>query len=227
MNYTPDEIMQYVVEEDVKFIRLAFCDIFGTQKNIAIMPDGLPAALADGVLIDASPITGFDGEMILKPDTATLMELPWRPQHGRVVHFFCDVCDAGGKPIETDPRTMLKDKLSNAVVGLEQTFYLMKLDDNGDLWLVRKGIAQTADGVYMTRSDENGNHFGDGSFDKETKCGIGYTLMQRKIDRFAYIDISGEKPQRMLICNINENDVQYVFYYEAEANVEHVLWTRS
>ena len=103
----------------------------------------------------------------------------------------------------------------------------VELDDNGDLWLVRQGIAQTADGVYMTRSDENGNHFGDGSFDKETKCGIGYTLMQRKIDRFAYADLSGEKPIRMLICNINENDVQYVFYYEAEANVEHVIWTRS
>ena len=28
MNYTPDEIMQYISEEDVKFIRLAFCDVF-------------------------------------------------------------------------------------------------------------------------------------------------------------------------------------------------------
>ena len=39
MSYTPDEIMQYIEEEDVKFIRLAFCDVFGKQKNISIMPD--------------------------------------------------------------------------------------------------------------------------------------------------------------------------------------------
>ena len=29
MNYTPDEVMQYILEEDVKFIRMAFCDIYG------------------------------------------------------------------------------------------------------------------------------------------------------------------------------------------------------
>ena len=37
MKYTVDEVMQFVQEEDVKFIRLAFCDVFGRQKNISIM----------------------------------------------------------------------------------------------------------------------------------------------------------------------------------------------
>ena len=27
MKYTPQEVMQYIEEEDVKFIRLAFCDV--------------------------------------------------------------------------------------------------------------------------------------------------------------------------------------------------------
>ena len=31
-----EDILSYVGENDVKFIRLAFCDIFGVQKNIAI-----------------------------------------------------------------------------------------------------------------------------------------------------------------------------------------------
>ena len=35
---TIDEILNFVEENDVKFIRLAFCDIFGNQKNISIMP---------------------------------------------------------------------------------------------------------------------------------------------------------------------------------------------
>ena len=37
MNYTPDEVMEYISEEDVKFVRMAFCDIFGRQRNVAIM----------------------------------------------------------------------------------------------------------------------------------------------------------------------------------------------
>ena len=43
MNYSKEEVLQYVREDDVKFIRLAFCDVFGRQKNISIMPDELPA----------------------------------------------------------------------------------------------------------------------------------------------------------------------------------------
>lgn len=41
MNTTADDVLQFVRENDVKFIRLAFCDPFGTQKNMAILPDEL------------------------------------------------------------------------------------------------------------------------------------------------------------------------------------------
>ena len=34
MKYSKEEVLQYVNEDDVKFIRLAFCDVFGKQKNI-------------------------------------------------------------------------------------------------------------------------------------------------------------------------------------------------
>ena len=46
MKYSKEEVMQYVREEDVKFIRLAFCDVFGRQKNISIMAEELPRAFA-------------------------------------------------------------------------------------------------------------------------------------------------------------------------------------
>ena len=36
MKYSKEEVLQYMQEEDVKFIRLAFCDVFGKQKNISI-----------------------------------------------------------------------------------------------------------------------------------------------------------------------------------------------
>ena len=93
MGYTPNDVLQYVQEEDVKFIRLAFCDVFGKQKNISIMPGELPRAFADGIAIDSSAVAGFGGEvfsdLLLFPDPATISLLPWRPEHGRVVRMFC------------------------------------------------------------------------------------------------------------------------------------------
>ena len=56
-------MLQYVNEEDVKFIRLAFCDVFGKQKNISIMPGELKKAFEYGIAIDASVICGFGGEV--------------------------------------------------------------------------------------------------------------------------------------------------------------------
>ena len=44
MNKAPKEILNFVEENDVKFIRLTFTDIYGNLKNIAIMPGELPRA---------------------------------------------------------------------------------------------------------------------------------------------------------------------------------------
>ena len=57
--YSYDEVMTFVEEEDVKFIRLAFCDIHGRQKNISIMPSELKRAFTYGVSFDASAVAGF------------------------------------------------------------------------------------------------------------------------------------------------------------------------
>ena len=41
MFYSSDEVLQYVRENDVKFIRLAFCDICGTLKISQSCPASL------------------------------------------------------------------------------------------------------------------------------------------------------------------------------------------
>ena len=141
MKYSKEEVMQYVKEEDVKFIRLAFCDVFGKQKNISIMPDELPRAFEYGIAFDASAIAGFGDEarsdLFLHPDPETLMWLPWRPEHGKVVRMFCSITYPDGKPFECDTRTLLKNAVKDAAdagytfyFGAEQEFYLFKLDDN-------------------------------------------------------------------------------------------------
>lgn len=143
MKYSKEEVMQYVQEEDVKFIRLAFCDVFGKQKNISIMPAELPRAFECGIAIDASAITGFGDEnhsdLFLHPDADTLMPLPWRPEHGSVVRMFCSITHPDGKVFECDTRSILKKAIQDAqnaglcfFFGSELEFYLFKLDDNGN-----------------------------------------------------------------------------------------------
>ena len=38
MDNTISEVLSFVEENDVKFIRLTFCDLFGVPKNVSIMP---------------------------------------------------------------------------------------------------------------------------------------------------------------------------------------------
>lgn len=143
MKYSVQEVMQYVLEEDVKFIRLAFCDVFGKQKNISIMPQELPRAFEYGIAVDASAIKGFGDEahsdLLLHPDGDTLMPLPWRPEHGRVVRMFCSITYPDGRPFECDSRWILKKAIEDAendgfsfYFGAEQEFYLFNLDDKGN-----------------------------------------------------------------------------------------------
>lgn len=143
MNYSKEEVLQYVAEEDVKFIRLAFCDVFGNQKNISIMPEELERAFAHGIAFDASAIKGFGDEahsdLFLHPEPDTLTPLPWRPEHGRVVRMFCNITYPDGTPFECDTRTLLKNAIREAEAagytfyfGAEQEFYLFELDENNE-----------------------------------------------------------------------------------------------
>ena len=143
MNYTPQEVIQYIQEEDVKFIRLAFCDVLGRPKNISIMPQELDRAFKYGIAIDASAIAGFVDEvhsdLFLHPDPATISVLPWRPEHGRVVRMFCSITYPDGRPFEHDTRGILKQAVADAraagynfAFGSEMEFYLFNLDENGE-----------------------------------------------------------------------------------------------
>ena len=143
MKYSKEEVMQYAAEEDVKFIRLAFCDVFGKQKNISVMPDELPRAFEHGIAFDASAIKGFGDEtrsdLFLHPEPETLTWLPWRPEHGKVVRMFCGITYPDGRPFECDTRALLKNAVAKAkragytfYFGAEQEFYLFELDEKGE-----------------------------------------------------------------------------------------------
>ena len=143
MTTEQQEIMQFMEEEDVKFIRLAFCDIYGVQKNISVQRGELQRAFEHGYPIDASYIAGFGGDygedIYLHPDASTVTILPWRPEHGKVVRMFCTLSLEDGTPIEADTRVLLKNAVKYARgkgytfhFKSELQFYLFKTDENGD-----------------------------------------------------------------------------------------------
>ena len=143
MTYAVKEVLQFIEENDVKFIRLAFCDLFGTQKNISIMPNELERAFKEGVSFDASAIKGFadvsKSDLLLFPDPSTLSVLPWRPQQGRVVRFFCDIRTPEKEKFVFDSRDILRSMIKKCVdkgytpyIGTECEFYLFKTDEEGE-----------------------------------------------------------------------------------------------
>ncbi len=140
---TAQDILDFVADNDVKFVRLAFCDIFGNQKNISVFSSELPAAFAHGVGFDGSAVAGFmnveESDLFLWPDPDTAHLLPWRPAEGRVMRMYCDITLPNGKPFMGNCRGYLQNVEDRALemglacdVGCECEFYLFRTDDAGN-----------------------------------------------------------------------------------------------
>ena len=143
MEYTIDEVMKYIEEEDAKFIRLAFRDVFGTQKNISVMPGEIQKAFEEGVPVSSREIAGFEAfpypYLYLRPDPSTLAVLPWRPDSGRVLRMFCGLFTPEGETFAADTRAILKNAVAKAKeagvefrFGSEMEFYLFRKDEEGN-----------------------------------------------------------------------------------------------
>lgn len=143
MIYSAEDVYEYAEQEDVKFIRLAFCDVTGRQKNISIMPEELERAFSHGISFDASAIAGFGGpvgsDLFLHPIPSTLSVLPWRPSRGKVVKMFCRITHPDGTPFAMDSRAILEQAVRQArelgcqvYFGAEFEFYLFKTDETGE-----------------------------------------------------------------------------------------------
>ncbi|WP_273477352.1 glutamine synthetase family protein [Faecalicoccus acidiformans] len=141
--YTKQDILDYVEEQNVTFIRLAYFDIFGKQKNISILPRELKRAFEEGISFDASAIDGFcqdvHSDLFLVPNPNTMAILPWRSLDGAVLRMYCDIQYPDGSPFELDTRYLLKKAMEKAVqkgyqieIGSEFEFYLFLADEAGN-----------------------------------------------------------------------------------------------
>lgn len=141
--YQRQDIIRLVQEQDVRFIRLQFTDIFGTMKNVAISASQLEKALDGECMFDGAAIEGFarveESDMYLRPDLDTFLVFPWRPQQGKVARLICDVVTLDGKTFAGDPRQILRNVVGQAEamgfdfnVGPECEFFLFNQDEQGN-----------------------------------------------------------------------------------------------
>ncbi len=136
MNYSKSEFFDFLVENDVKFVKLTFCDFLGRQRNISVLSSQLEDSFEHGVAIDSAAITGVGGvDLKLKPVSSLLSVLPWRPHAGRVVSVFCNIANMDGTPYVCDPMVLLADQVQKlgalglkAQVATECEFYVFKDD---------------------------------------------------------------------------------------------------
>ena len=158
MNVSQREAAELIESSDIKFVRLAFCDVFGVQKNISIQASEIGRAFEQGIAFDASSVAGFrdpsHSDLFLFPDPATMTLLPWRPSRGGVARFFCEIRNPDGTPFSADCRRFLADTEQllaehdlRCDIGPECEFYLFKMDEKGnptDIPLDRAGYFDIA-----------------------------------------------------------------------------------
>ena len=129
-SFTTAEIISYAKDQDVSFVRLAFCDIFGQLKNISVSLSTLERAFSEGVRFDASQIRGFlnveDSDLLLFPDPTTMTFLPWRPSQGRVIRFYCDIKHPDGRPFVGDTRESSLKRTMSSILALSLNFIYLK-----------------------------------------------------------------------------------------------------
>ncbi|HET9029854.1 MAG TPA: glutamine synthetase family protein [Candidatus Aquilonibacter sp.] len=131
------DIIKLAKDQNVRFVRLVFADIFGVSKNVSIPASELEAALAGRITFDGGSIDGFvrgeELDMVLRPDPATFALYPWSTAAGAEARVLCDIEMPDGSPFEGCPRTTLKraieraaDALPNLRLALEAEFYLFE-----------------------------------------------------------------------------------------------------
>lgn len=139
--YSKESIIKFVADNDVRFIRLQFTDIFGSCKNVAITQSQLQKALDNKCMFDGSSIEGFvrieESDMYLYPDLSTFMLYPWQSEKNNVARIICDVYTPELIPFDGDPRSILKKVIDEASkmgfvfnVGPECEFFLFQTDEN-------------------------------------------------------------------------------------------------
>jgi glutamine synthetase len=137
-----------LAELGIRVVRLQYADLHGICRGKDIPVSAFPHAVEDGIgFVEAimtvdlkhNVIAGFERgfpDLIARPDTATLVRLPWQPDVAACIVDLMDV--ETHEPSPLDSRGILKQVLSefrdlglHPVLGPELEFYLCRPDSAG------------------------------------------------------------------------------------------------
>jgi len=139
---TREEILKICKDEDVRFLRLQFSDIFGVNKNVEIPSSQFEKALDGEVMFDGSSIDGFsrieESDQLLAPDYESFRVLPWKNKQGKIARIICDIQNPDHTPFEGCARSTLKRICKKAAAmgyemfaGPEAEFFLFQKNEKG------------------------------------------------------------------------------------------------
>ena len=107
-----DEVLKFIVDQDVKFIDVRFCDLPGTMQHFNVPAGGLDEDFfVNGQMFDGSSIRGFqainESDMKLTPDLSTAYVDPFRVEKTLNVNFSI-VDPYTDEPYSRDPRQVAR-----------------------------------------------------------------------------------------------------------------------
>ncbi|HKR89176.1 MAG TPA: type III glutamate--ammonia ligase [Phenylobacterium sp.] len=128
-------LAQVAKDRGIKYFLISYTDLFGHQRAKLV-----PASAIEGMQSAGAGFAGFatwldmtpaDPDLFAKPDPASFIQLPWKPEVGWLA---ADLW-MGGQPVAHAPRNVLKTQIARAAelgyqmkTGVECEFFLIQPD---------------------------------------------------------------------------------------------------
>ena len=160
-----DEVADLLAKENVKFLRMNFTDILGTNKNVEVPTSQFDKALDGDLMFDGSSIEGFvrieESDMLLVPDFDTFRVYPWdNGGHGKAARLICNVAHPDTTPFEGCPRQTLVRIMEDAsaigtqlTAGPEAEFFLFERGADGEMTTITNDDAGYFDAAPLDNAE--------------------------------------------------------------------------
>lgn len=125
---TPEEVLTFIKDEDVKFVDIRFCDLPGVMQHFNVPAKSLDEDFfTEGQAFDGSSIRGFqaihESDMKLLPDVKTAYLDPFRAEKTLIMNFSI-VDPFTDEPYSRDPRNIaIKAEAYLRSTGIADTAY--------------------------------------------------------------------------------------------------------
>ena len=129
------DLAQAAKQKKIRYFLISFVDLFGVLRAKLVPAQAIAGMQEDGAgfaafaaWLDSNPA---EPDMLVKPDPATLIQLPWKPEVG----WLAGDCWMNGEPMPDTPRLKLKSRLDEAKkkgyrvkTGVEAEYFLVSGD---------------------------------------------------------------------------------------------------